>query len=110
MTLLEKLEDFIGHPIAIVMEDGYSYKGILKEYDVDIIILTDVEETTNSDVGWKEMLKDKHDPNFILWRKVGLPEVIIRIDKVMRVWPWKEINITGEVTENIPLYELEKDE
>jgi small nuclear ribonucleoprotein (snRNP)-like protein len=91
----QKLSTMINTEIVVVMSDGNCYKGKLAEFDKEIIVLHDITETTTKDIAWETSLKEKIqkkggvERGYIAWRHIALPEVIIRIDRVLRVWPWK---------------------
>lgn len=95
MILTHKLSNAIGSEIVVVMSDGNCYKGELAEFDGEVIVLHDIAETTTKEIEWETPLKDKIqkkgevEKGYIVWRHIALPEVIIRVDRVLRIWPWK---------------------
>lgn len=94
MILTHKLSNMIGSEIVVVMSDGNCYKGNLAEFDGEVIVLHDIAETTTKEIEWETPLKDKirkkgEVKGYIVWRRIALPEVVILVDKVLRIWPWK---------------------
>ena len=74
------------------MNDGHAYRGRLIRYDNDILVLENIYETSNQEIEWVES-KNSDDEKvrtkgYLPWRKVTLPEVIIRLSMVLRIWPW----------------------
>ena len=121
MKFGKKLESLKNKEIAVVMIDGYIYRGILADHDDEMLILTHVDETNNDSMDWKAAEEEltetevnkkeskskaaktskntkssdkgkddkiKDDKRVIKWRPVALPEVIIRLPMVLRIWPW----------------------
>lgn len=94
MTLKQKLSSLINTDIIVVMSDGNCYKGKLAEFDSEVIVLHDIAETTTKEIEWETPLKDKIQKKgevkgYIVWRSIAIPEVIIRVEEVLRIWPWK---------------------
>ena len=93
MILEEELPKLINCDIAVIMNDGQAYRGKLTEYDGDIIVLEDIYETSNQEIEWVEK-KDPGDDKvrtkgYLPWRKITLPNVILRLPMVLRIWPWE---------------------
>ncbi len=73
------------------MNDGQAYRGILKNFDKEVLILENIFETSNEDVDWVETKGQKKGPSikgYMHWRRITLPKVIIRNQMVLRIWPW----------------------
>ena len=92
--MTQKLSNAIGSEIVVVMSDGNCYKGELSEFDGIVIVLHNIAETTTKEIEWETPLKDKirkkgEMKGYIVWRHIALPEVVILVDKVLRIWPWK---------------------
>lgn len=98
----QELTELLDTEIAVVVSDGMAFRGILKKFDHEILILREVYETNNIEVDWIELKGEKGQPRtvkgYIPWRRVTIPEVIIRIPTVMRVWPWKPMDIEYKPT------------
>lgn len=97
MTLVDELKELENTEIAVVMNDGQAYRGVLKDFDKDIIVLVNILESSNEDVDWIEGKEKKEKPTikgYIHWRRITLPRVIIRCDMLLRIWPWqpKKVN------------------
>jgi small nuclear ribonucleoprotein (snRNP)-like protein len=76
------------------------HRGKLVRFDKEIIVLTNVYETANREIDWVETKDEKegqaHVRGFIRWRKVLHPRVIIRVQMVLRIWPWTMIGKPGK--------------
>ncbi len=92
MSFTTELEELINEEIAIIMNDGQAYRGILSKFDKDVIVLEKVYETNNEEIDWVESGAKKGTPSnikgYIPWRRVTLPKLIARNDMILRVWPW----------------------
>lgn len=96
MSLTTELSGLIDKEIAITMKDGMIYRGILKKFDKDTIVLEDIYEASNKDVNWVETRITSEDgkkvkavKGYIHWRKITLPKLIMRVPMVLRLWPWE---------------------
>ncbi len=103
-SLLEKkLKNVMEGSILVVMDDGMSFIGTLKEFDKETIVLADVYQGSASEINWQEVseeteadIKEKMDSReekfgFVDWTAINLEEVYIRLQHVSRIWPWKLI-------------------
>ena len=92
MLLEQELEELLKKEIAIIMNDGQAYRGILTRFDSDILVLESVYETANDEIDWVEVSEGKKKntaiKGYIPWRKVTLPRLIVRMPMVLRIWPW----------------------
>lgn len=92
MSFVKEMENLGDSEIAIIMNDGQAYRGILEAYDKDVIVLKNVYETNNEEIDWVESGGKKGAPSnikgYIPWRRVTLPKLIARTDMILRVWPW----------------------
>jgi len=101
-SLLEKkLKKIMEGSVVVVMDDGMSFIGTLKEFDKETLVLTDVYQGSASEINWeevsednkedmKEKMKDKSERyGFVDWTAVHLEEVYIRVEHISRIWPWK---------------------
>jgi small nuclear ribonucleoprotein (snRNP)-like protein len=94
MTLKDELGNFVNNEIAIVMNDGMTYRGKLVNFDDETIILEQVYEASHGQVDW---IKTSDAGNgggttmkgYLNWRKVTLPKLYARTDRILRIWPWK---------------------
>ena len=98
MIFETKLKGLVNQEIAVVMVDGNCYKGILTEFDSDLVVLREVEETTNDEICWQEPGSEQatgpacdERRGYLVWNKVALPEVLIRVKGILRIWPWKPL-------------------
>ncbi len=101
--LEKKLKKLVGGSLVVVMDDGLSFIGTLKEFDKNTLILTDVYQGSSSEINWEEVSEDVDSSvkekveskneryGFVDWTAVHLEEVYIRVDHVSRIWPWKLI-------------------
>jgi len=115
MKLRQKLDEYRGCEIAVIMIDGRCFKGTLVDFDDRILILTGVAETTNEEIDWtiKESMAGSETPT-LEWHQVALPESILLIDHILRIWPWRgaEEKPTSEYkqvmsrADNVPVYLL----
>ena len=91
MLLDDELRSLVDSEIAVIMNDGQAYRGTLIRFEKDVIVLNNIYEATNQEVEWVEA-KDEADKSitkgYLPWKKVTLPEVIIRLPMVLRIWPW----------------------
>lgn len=99
--LEKKLKKLTGGSLVVVMDDGLSFIGTLKEFDKNTMVLTDVYQGSSCEINWEEVsedsdsdVKEKVESNdekygFVDWTAVHLEEVYIRVDHVSRIWPWK---------------------
>jgi len=92
MILEVELPRLLNTEIAVIMNDGQVYRGILRKFDGDIIVLEDIHETSNQEIEWVETKESGNDrkktKGYLPWRKVKLPRLIIRLPMVLRIWPW----------------------
>jgi len=81
MTMGDELEEFLSgdREIVVVMVDGRGFRGRMTRYDDEVVVLKDVKETLN---------EEPSESGIIQWRKVLHSKLIIRLEHVLRVWPW----------------------
>jgi len=87
MALLEELKEIADKDIVVIMTDGRGFRGKLKKYDNETLVLTDVFETSNQEVD---------EQGRMYWRRVLHSKLIVRVDKVMRIWPWDAPSLMTE--------------
>jgi small nuclear ribonucleoprotein (snRNP)-like protein len=92
MTFVQELEELVNSEVAVIMNDGQAYRGILSKFDDEVVVLERVYETSNDEIDWVESGGKKGTPanikGYIPWRRVTLPKLIARTDMILRVWPW----------------------
>jgi small nuclear ribonucleoprotein (snRNP)-like protein len=92
MTFVNELESLMNTEIAIIMNDGQAYRGVLAKFDDETMVLEKVYETSNDEIDWVEVNGKKGTPTnikgYIPWRRVTLPKLIARNDMILRIWPW----------------------
>ena len=92
MTLVDELNKIKETEIAVVMNDGQAYRGMLEAYDDETIVMVKILETSNVDVDWVESKEKKGGPQkikgYMHWRRITLPKMIIRTQMILRIWPW----------------------
>ena len=99
MTLAQELTELLNTEIAVMMNDGQGYRGILVRFDNDVLVLETVYETSTTDVDWiesKEETRTATIKGYVPWRRITLPRVIIRIPMVLRIWPWMPLSARPE--------------
>lgn len=102
--LKKELENLKEKRILIVMDDGLSFLGELKDFDSDTLILEDVHQTDAKQINWKDFemndtwgrnskLKEIGDKSekedkvgYVEWVEVNLDRLYIRIEHVVRIW------------------------
>ena len=93
MLLQTELAELLHKEIAVIMADGNAYRGKLKKFDEDILILEEIFETSTHEIDWIETDDGSGKPvtikGFVPWRRVTLPRLIIRTEMVLRIWPWR---------------------
>ncbi len=91
MSLKRRLSDYSNKVIAVVMDDGCCLKGKLEDIDDDCLILTDIEETLAHDINWVDTADDVNSiiKGYVEWKEITLPQVIVSLDKILRIWPWE---------------------
>ena len=104
-----KLDELKNNCIVVVMSDGMAFKGTLVDFDDDMIVMRDIAETNTQEIEWQNQGK-KEKKGYIPWRDIALKEVIIRMDKVLRIWPWyieeKKSEVKNEKEEEFPIYSM----
>ncbi len=92
MLIQQELTELLHQEIAVIMSDGNAYRGTLKKFDGEIIILSEIYETSTHEIDWVETEGKREKPvtikGFVPWRKITLPRLIIRMNEVLRIWPW----------------------
>jgi small nuclear ribonucleoprotein (snRNP)-like protein len=93
MALTDELEKLKNSEIAIVMNDGMTYRGILTKFDEDTIVLEQVFEAYHGQVDWIKSSNAQEGggntlKGYLSWRRITLPKLFARSDRVLRVWPW----------------------
>ncbi len=96
MTLVNELSNLVDTEIAMTMTDGLIYRGVLKKFDAETVVLVKVYEASKKDINWVETKKTnekgekmKAVKGFIYWRKITLPRLMARTSKILRFWPWE---------------------
>ncbi len=102
--LKDELEDLKEKRILIVMDDGLSFLGELKDFDNDTIILEEVYQTEAKEINWNDFEKNdvwgrkakvkdigeksqqKDKLGYVEWVEVNLDRLYIRLDHVVRIW------------------------
>ena len=79
MVLHEELKEISDKDVVIIMMDGRGFRGKLKKFDDETLVLSDVFETSNQEV-------DEHGRMY--WRRVLHSKLIVRIPMILRIWPW----------------------
>lgn len=103
MLLSQELTDLLHSEIAVIMNDGMAYRGLLEKFDNEVIVLTNVYETSNQEIDWVESEAAKESGSgtirgYVPWRRITLPRLIIRIQMVLRIWPWSPHNLAPKQT------------
>lgn len=93
MALIQQeLTELLHKEIAVIMADGNAYRGKLKKFDAEVLILEDIYETSTHEIDWVETENSSGKTvtikGYVPWRKVTLPRLIVRMDMVLRIWPW----------------------
>ncbi len=95
-TLLQKrLRGLKGKKIIVVMDGGKAFLGVLKDFDDETIVLSDICEGPSSEIRWKTLEQEEPKKSFdeaygfVDWICVNLEEVYLRVDHVSRIWPWQ---------------------
>lgn len=108
LSLLQtKLKQYFGQEIVVVMLDNRAFRGTLVEFDAEDIVLRNVVEALpNNAAGWEEpTVSTGIIQKVVTWhgtfshedtsaQVVKLKDVIIRLDKVLRVWEFSMKNVT----------------
>ncbi len=84
----KRLKKLVGKRIVVVMDDGLALLGSLKSLDKDTLILKDVYQAPSEEIEWEDP-GEKKKMGYVDWTHVDLDEVYIRVEHVLRVWPWK---------------------
>lgn len=92
MTLSDELKNLVDNEIAIVMNDGMTYRGILKNFDEETIVMEQVFEASRGQIDWIKTSDGNNSgptlKGYLHWRKITLPKLYARTDRVLRIWPW----------------------
>ncbi|UCH89392.1 MAG: hypothetical protein JSV49_01725 [Thermoplasmata archaeon] len=92
MLMEDELKGLVDSEVAVIMNDGFAYRGKLTQCEGDVIILENIYEANNQEIEWVESKNSEDDKTktkgYLPWRKVTLPQVIIRLPMVLRIWPW----------------------
>jgi small nuclear ribonucleoprotein (snRNP)-like protein len=92
MLFEQELTTLLKTEIAVIMNDGQAYRGILVRFDNEVVVLENVYETSNDEIDWVEVSDDKSKATaikgYIPWRRVTLPKLIVRVPMILRIWPW----------------------
>ncbi|MEF8873199.1 MAG: hypothetical protein V5A88_00860 [Candidatus Thermoplasmatota archaeon] len=101
--LEKKLKGLKGNKILVVMDDGLAFLGDLVEYDSNTLVLKEVNQAPAKKIKWKEIPKEGEEVEkvvgYIDWTSVNLEEVYIRMEHVLRIWHWKDIQPEDETRE-----------
>lgn len=100
MDFLSKVSEYKGKEVIVVMSDGRAMRGILDSISDDMLLLTHPMETDNSEIEWTEHEGKKH--GFVPWRRVNFKEVVLRIDGILRVWPYDIIQVNQDDKDTKP--------
>jgi small nuclear ribonucleoprotein (snRNP)-like protein len=93
MTLTDELKNLVDHEIAIVMNDGMTFRGKLIKYDEETIVIDNVYEAPRGQVDWIKSADMQNSggstlKGYLQWRKITLPKLLARTDRILRIWPW----------------------
>jgi small nuclear ribonucleoprotein (snRNP)-like protein len=97
MGILKKqLKNLLDKEIIVVMNDGRAFKGVLTEFDKDVVVLRHVLEAKAETPVWKEstastrILGKQEVKGTVIGDTdvVKLDEAILRIALVSRIWKW----------------------
>ncbi len=97
MGILKRiLKTLLGKETVVVMDDGRAFKGILIEFDKDVMILRNVLEAKAENPVWREstastrILGGQEVKGTVIGDTdvVKLDEVILRMEMVSRIWQW----------------------
>jgi len=93
MALIDELEILKNSEIAIVMNDGMTYRGLLKNFDEDVVVLEQVFEAYRGQVDWIKSSSAQNGGSsklegYLSWRRITLPKLFARTDRILRIWPW----------------------
>ena len=93
MPLTDELEKIRESDIAIVMNDGMTYRGKLVDFDSETLIMENVYEASQNQVDWIKSCDGNEGGSstlrgYMTWRRITLPKLLARTDKILRVWPW----------------------
>lgn len=101
--LMEHLNHMLNREVVIVMDDGMAFKGLLKRFDSDSLVLSEVMEAKASDARWREALvtvpasttsgASLGDVGGIMLGDTGtsmlkLTSVVLMINHISRIWTW----------------------
>jgi len=90
--LNEHLNGLVDKEVFVVQTDGRGFKGVLREYDEDILVLDDVVETSTRELTWRRPVvaiphSDRGDGKEESYVAI-LRELVIKMDHIMRIWTW----------------------
>lgn len=93
MALTDELEKLVNKEIAIVMNDGMTYRGNLVNYDTETIVMENVFEASRGQIDWIKSSNAQEGggttlKGYLYWRKITLPKLYARTERVLRIWPW----------------------
>ena len=93
MALTDELEKLKNSEIAIVMNDGMTYRGKLTKFDEETIVLEQVFEAYHGQVDWIKSSSAQEGggttlKGYLSWRRITLPMLFARMDRILRIWPW----------------------
>ncbi len=95
--LQKKLKRLKGDKIIVVMDGGKAFLGVLKDFDDETLVLSDVCEGPASKIEWESIGEEREENTdrtfeeaygFVDWVCVNLEEVYLRLNHVSRIWPW----------------------
>lgn len=95
--LRKYLTKSVGKRIIVITSDGGGYMGMLKEFDNDFIVMSDVyESTTATSLTWHKVNMESpvivsndidDEGGTSLTPTMKLNDVIIHLSHVIRIWP-----------------------
>ncbi|HWG91405.1 MAG TPA: hypothetical protein VNZ52_11215 [Candidatus Thermoplasmatota archaeon] len=99
--LMNALARLKGSELVVVMSDTRAYRGVLVDFDNEVLILKDVKESSSANLhGWEEptvstgiihktvnlqgiFSQEDKDAEIVRFK-----DVIIRLTNVIRIWEW----------------------
>ncbi len=103
MLLSQELKELLHTEVAVIMNDGMAYRGTLEKFDKELLVLSDIYETSNQEIDWIESdapqrTQEASIRGYVPWRRITLPRLIIRLSMVLRIWPWAPHSDTDTTT------------
>ncbi len=105
-VLKRRLDPMVGEEIIVVMSDERAFRGQLKEFDDQSLVLEHVVEGTTDNarnweeptagtgvvhkvVSWKGIYNHEDDDSDV----VRMKDVIVQLPGVLRIWSWSRENL-----------------